>query len=250
MRVPDDVTLLLADDNWGNIRKLPNPEEASRKGGYGIYYHFDYVGGPRNYKWLNTTQISRVWEQMNLAYKFGADKLWIVNVGDIKPMEYPTSFFLDFAWDPEKIGAGDLKEYTQNWAARQLGKEFSKEIADILLTYTKYNSRRKPELISPGTYSLSNFNEAERVVKEYNELVEKAEAIYRQIQKKYRDAYFQLVLFPVKASANLNELYVSAAKNKLYAAQGRAAANIYAAKTKELFEKDAELTNQYHTELA
>ncbi len=250
MRVPDDVTLLLADDNWGNIRKLPNPDEAPREGGYGIYYHFDYVGGPRNYKWINTTQISRVWEQMNLAYEFGADELWIVNVGDIKPMEFPTSFFLDFAWDPDKIGAGDLREYTENWSARQLGEQFSEEIADILLTYTKYNSRRKPELISPETYSLTNFNEADRIVKEYRDLEEKAEAIYKQIPKRYKDAYFQLVLFPVKASAILNELYVSAAKNRLYAEQGRASANTYADRTKELFDKDAELTEQYHTELA
>ncbi len=250
MRVPDDVTLLLADDNWGNIRKLPNPDDAPREGGYGIYYHFDYVGGPRNYKWINTTQISRVWEQMNLAYEFGANELWIVNVGDIKPMEYPTSFFLDFAWDPEKIGAGDLREYTEDWAARQLGEKFSEEIADILLTYTKYNSRRKPELISPETYSLTNFNEADRIVEEYRELEERAEAIYAQISEKYKDAYFQLVLFPVKASANLNELYVSAAKNNLYAEQGRASANKYAERTKELFDKDAELTEQYHTDLA
>lgn len=93
MRVPDDVTLLLADDNWGNIRKLPDPDEKERAGGYGIYYHFDYVGGPRNYKWINTSQISRVYEQMSLAYAYEANKLWIVNVGDIKPMEYPISFF-------------------------------------------------------------------------------------------------------------------------------------------------------------
>jgi hypothetical protein len=250
MRVPDDITLLLADDNWGNIRKLPNPEDEPREGGYGIYYHFDYVGGPRNYKWINTTQISRVWEQMNLAYEFGADELWIVNVGDIKPMEYPTSFFLDYAWDPEKIDAGDLRSYTEDWAARQLPKEYSEEIADILLTYTKYNSRRKPELISPETYSLTNFNEADRIVKEYRDLEQRAEAIYAQVPEEYKDAYYQLVLFPVKASANLNELYVSAAKNKLYAAQGRAAANKYAEKTKEFFDKDAELTEQFHTELA
>ncbi len=97
MRVPDDVTLLLCDDNWGNIRKLPRPGDKPRPGGYGIYYHFDYVGDPRNYKWLNTNSIPRVWEQMNLAYQYGADRIWIVNVGDLKPMELPISFFLDFA---------------------------------------------------------------------------------------------------------------------------------------------------------
>ena len=250
MRVPDDVTLLLADDNWGNLRKLPDPDQAPRAGGYGIYYHFDYVGGPRNYKWINTTQISRVWEQMNLAYQYGADELWIVNVGDIKPMEYPTSFFLDYAWNPQEIGPQDLRSYTQAWSARQLGEEHAQEIADILLTYTKYNSRRKPELISPDTYSLINFNEADRIVKEFRELEEKAEALYRLTSEEYKDAYYQLVLFPVKAAANLNALYVAAAKNRLYADQARAATNKYAREVRELFQRDAELTDQYHTELS
>ena len=103
MRVPDDVTLLWPDDNWGNIRRLPTPEERNRPGGAGVYYHFDYVGGPRNYKWLNTNQIERVWEQMKLAADYGADRLWIVNVGDLKPMELPTEFFLDYAWNPDAI---------------------------------------------------------------------------------------------------------------------------------------------------
>jgi hypothetical protein len=95
MRVPGDVTLLLCDDNWGNLRKLPSPAESPHPGGYGVYYHFDYVGGPRNYKWLNTNQIAKVWEQMHLAYRYGATRVWIVNVGDIKPMEFPIQFFLD-----------------------------------------------------------------------------------------------------------------------------------------------------------
>jgi len=246
MRVPEDVTLLLADDNWGNIRKLPNPEDAPREGGYGIYYHFDYVGGPRNYKWLNTVQIERVWEQMNLAYQYGATELWVVNVGDLKPMEFPISFFMDFAWNPEAIDANELEEYSVNWAEKQFGIKYASEIADILNKYTKYNSRRKPEMLSPETYSLVNYNEAENVVKDYNQLVEKAEEIYEELQEKYKDAYFQLVIFPVKASANLNELYVAAAKNRLYAEQGRTVANSYAEKVKELYKKDSELTEKYH----
>ncbi len=125
MRVPDDVTLLLADDNWGNIRKLPDPADKPREGGYGIYYHFDYVGGPRNYKWLNTTQIERVWEQMNLAYQYDATELWVVNVGDLKPMEFPISFFLDFAWDPGAIDANELEDYSENWAKKQFGSKYA-----------------------------------------------------------------------------------------------------------------------------
>jgi len=250
MRVPEDVTLLLCDDNWGNIRKLPELDAAPRKGGYGIYYHFDYVGGPRNYKWINTTQIERVWEQMHLAYDYGVDQVWIVNVGDIKPMEFPISFFLDYAWDPDAIDASNLQDYYTNWAASTFGNHKSTEIADILKKYTKYNSRRKPELIDTTTYSLNYYNEADRIVASYDSLVVKAKKVSDQLPEEYQDAYYELVLFPVLASANLNEMYVDAAKNHWYASQGRAATNDYAEKVKELFKKDAELTDHYHTELA
>lgn len=257
MRVPDDVTILLCDDNWGNIRKLPNLpagrqglNEKPRKGGYGIYYHYDYVGGPRNYKWLNTNQIERVWEQMHLAYEYGADRIWIVNVGDIKPMEFPIDFFLDYAWNPEKISADDLPEYYRSWAEEQFGKEYAGDVADIIAKYTKYNSRRKPEMLSPETYSLTNYREAETVVAEYNQLFEKANKIYNSIPSEYKDAFYQLVLHPVEACANLNELYVTTAKNHLYAEQGRVKTNMLAKKVSELFNKDAEITYYYNNVLA
>jgi len=250
MRVPDDVTLLLCDDNWGNIRKLPKLEDNPRSGGYGIYYHFDYVGGPRNYKWLNTNQISRIWEQMHLAYEYGADRIWVVNVGDIKPMEFPISFFLDYAWNPEKIPAEMLPPYTRQWAEKQFGKEHSLEIAHILTEYTRYNSRRKPELLAPDTYSLTNYREAERIVADYNNLYLKANSIYESIPAEYKDAFYQLVLHPVEACANLNELYVTTGKNRLYAKQGRAATNSLANIVKKLFQKDIDITNYYNNEMA
>ncbi|WP_278022566.1 glycosyl hydrolase 115 family protein [Flavobacterium ginsengisoli] len=250
MTVPDDVTLLLCDDNWGNIRKLPELDSKPRKGGYGIYYHYDYVGGPRNYKWINTNQIERTWEQMDLAYQYGVDKIWIVNVGDIKPMEFPIAFFLDMAWNPEKFNAENLEDYYVNWAKENFGNQFTEEIATILKLYTKYNARRKPELLDAKTYSVTNYNEADRVVADYQKLVEKANSINEKLQPEYKDAFYQLVLFPVLASSNLNEMYVATAKNQLYAAQGNAVANAYAEKVKELFEKDSELTNYYHTKLA
>ena len=250
MRVPDDVTLLLCDDNWGNIRKLPELDAAPREGGYGIYYHFDYVGGPRNYKWINTNQIERTWEQMHLAYEYGVDKVWIVNVGDLKPMEFPISFFLDYAWDPEAIDASNLQNYYEDWAANTFGGQKTAEIADILRKYTKYNARRKPELIDTTTYSLTHYNEANRVVNNYDSLAAKAKNVGGQLPSEYQDAYYELVLFPVLASANLNDMYVAAAKNHWYADQGRAATNAYAEKVKEDFKKDAELTDYYNTELA
>lgn len=250
MRVPDDVTLLLCDDNWGNVRKLPYLKDEPRKGGYGIYYHFDFVGGPRNYKWLNTTQIEKVWEQMYLSYEYGAREIWIVNVGDIKPMEFPISFFLDFAWNPEKFSADDLPGYYVSWAEKQFGADHAKDIAEIVQSYTRFNSRRKPEMLSPQTYSLVNFREAETVVKEYNQLADKARMIYEKMPADAKDAFYQLVLHPVEACANLNELYVTTGKNRLYAGQGRALTNKLAVKVKELFNKDAAITDFYHQDLA
>lgn len=245
MRVPDDVTLLLCDDNWGNIRKLPKLDEKPRKGGYGIYYHFDYVGGPRNYKWLNTNPLPRIWEQMHLAWEYNARQIWIVNVGDIKPMEFPISFFLDYAWNPEKIGAGDLQAYTEKWAAAQFGQQYAKAIAEIITGYAKYNGRRKPELLDANTYSL-NTGEWQNVVEDYNNLLKKAKEIGNTLPAAYKDAYFQLVLHPVKACANLNELYYNVALNKNAYTNKWIEANGYVDKVKQLYANDSLITLEYH----
>ncbi len=246
MRVDDDITILFSDDNWGNIRYLPKKQDLNRKGGYGMYYHFDFVGGPVSYRWLNVTQIERVWEQMKLTYEYGLNKLWIANVGDIKPMELPISFFLDYAWDPNSIQAKDIPEYYINWATQQFGDEFAAEIAEILSLYTKYNARRTPEMLTPDTYSIENYREADRVVDEYNELTEKSRKIYNQLPEVYKPSFYQLVLSPVEMSSNVTEMYVSAGKNKYYGERGAASANYYAEKVKNLFEKDVELTKEYH----
>jgi hypothetical protein len=245
MRVPDDVTLLLSDDNWGNLRKLPRLNEKPRKGGYGIYYHFDYVGGPRNYKWLNTNPLPRIWEQMHLAWEYKVQDIWIVNVGDIKPMEFPISFFLDYAWNPAKIDADDVQKYTEKWAADQFGDKYAKEIATLLAKYGKYNSRRKPELLDAKTYSLAT-GEWKRVVDEYSELLKKAETINNLLPAAYKDAYFQLVLHPIKACANLNEMYYNAALNQEAYQHKWIEANGYADKVKELYAADSLITRDYH----
>jgi hypothetical protein len=250
MRVAEDILLLFCDDNWGNVRILPQKDERDYPGGYGMYYHFDFVGGPVSYRWLNVTQIERVWEQMNLSYAWGVRDLWIVNVGDIKPMELPISFFLDFAWDVEGMRARDLPAYYVAWAEQQFGPEHAAEIGEILALYTKYNARRTPEMLSPDTYSLYHYREAERIVAEYRDLLARSEKIYEQLPASHRAAFYQLVLSPVALCSNLNEMYVAAGKNKLYAAQGRPAANDYADRVKAHFDRDAELTRYFHEELA
>jgi hypothetical protein len=246
MKVPDDVTLLLCDDNWGNIRRLPAVNAPKRKGGYGIYYHFDYVGGPRSYRWLNTNNIARVWEQMNLAYDHGVDKIWIVNVGDLKPMELPTSFFLDLAWDVKKWNAGNLDSYYTQWAARQFGNTWAKEIGQIMKKYALYASRRKPELLEARTYSIENYNEANRISNDWNNLLREADQLNEKIPEAYKNAFYQLVLHPVKAYGNLQNMYIALAWNQYYAKQNNALANGYADQVKQLYIKDSLINVEYH----
>jgi hypothetical protein len=250
MRVPDDVTLLWCDDNWGNIRRLPTAEERKRSGGAGVYYHFDYVGGPRNYKWINTNPIPKIWEQMNLALEYGADRVWIVNVGDLKPMEFPIDFFLSFARDPKRWPKEKVGEFTRLWAEREFGGAHGAEIADIVSKTLKYNARRKPELLEPATYSVTDYQEAERVVAEYKAIVAAAEKISADLPERARDAFFQLVTHPAKANAIVTEMYVTAARNRVYVAQERASANRMFAQTHALFQADIDLTDYYNHTMA
>ncbi|WP_228893710.1 glycosyl hydrolase 115 family protein [Pseudoduganella aquatica] len=245
MRVPDDVLLLWCDDNWANIRRLPTPEERKRSGGAGVYYHFDYVGGPRSYKWLNVTPIPKIWEQMRLAWEYDAKRMWIVNVGDLKPMEVPIEFFLSYAWNPSAWPAERLPDYLKLWAAREFSPEYADDIADIVAKYTKYNGRRKPEQLEPGTYSQVNYNEAARITAEYKDLAARANKIDAALPSEQRDAFFQLVQYPVNAGAVVNEMYTLAAQNQLYARQGRAFTNDLAERVRGLFKQDAELARQY-----
>ena len=247
MRVPDDITLLWSDDNWGNLRRLPTPDERKRSGGAGIYYHFDYVGGPRSYRWINSTPIAKVWEQMNLAYRHQADRIWITNVGDLKPMEFPTEFFLRMAWDPERWPKERLPEFGRLWAEREFGAPYAERIEKLITGYTRHNGRRKPELMEPDTFSLLHYQEAERVLAELQTLTDDAERLYGEIPAEKRDAFFQLVMHPVLATANITRLYVAVAKNRLYANQGRNTADHYRQQAKEYFQQDQNLKERYHS---
>ena len=247
MRVPDDVTLLFSDDNWGNVRRLPQPGQA-RSGGYGVYYHFDYVGGPRNYKWIDTNSIPRVWQQMRLADQFGARQLWIVNVGDLKPMELPTSFFLDMAWNPKSMTLGRMNDYPREWAAAQFGRAEAAGIGEVLARYGQLIARRKPELLDADTYELAF--EWPSVIAEWAALERDALAIERRIPAAARDGYFELVLHRVLAAANLHRLYWAVARNRDYARQGSPLANAKADEAERLFAADAALRRRYEVETA
>lgn len=239
LQVPDDVLLLFSDDNWGQLRRLPAPG-TRRAGGHGVYYHFDYVGGPRNYKWLNTVQIEKTWQQMNLAHAQGADALWIVNVGDLKPMEFPLSFFLDMAWAPTAMTPERLAAYPRDWAARTFGVP---EIGELLTRYGQYAARRKPELLDADSFPPDEYS---RRVAEWAALEARVADVKRALRPEQLDAYFQLVEHPVLALANLYRLYEAVAWNRQLAAAGDARANAFADRAEAAFRRDQELTARYH----
>jgi hypothetical protein len=241
LQVPEDITMLWADDNWGDVRRLPTAEERKRPGGAGIYYHFDYHGGPRSYQWINTSPIAKIWDQMSLAKEYGANRIWIVNVGHFKGYELPLEYFFSLGWNANRWTNSNVNEFTRLWAAREFGSDKAADIADILAKYTKYNGRRKPELLEAGTYSLDHYQEAERVVAEYQAISNKAEEISRQLPPEKQDAFYELVLFPIKACAILNQMYVAANQNAVFARQGRASANDKAAECRALFQEETNL---------
>ncbi|HSV26956.1 MAG TPA: glycosyl hydrolase 115 family protein, partial [Sedimentisphaerales bacterium] len=250
MRVPEDILILYCNDNWGNVRRMPGDAERARPGGLGIYYHFDYVGGVRNYKWHNTNALPKMWEQLKLSYAHGIDRLWLVNVGDIKPMEFPIQFFLSLAWNPDRFGPEQIAQFTLAWARQQFGPDHAADIARFLAHYTRINSRRKPELLDWKSFSLTNYREFERVADEYNALANEARRVFEAIPAEYRDAYYQLVMFPIEGTANLYNLYHATARNHFYAQQQRALTNTMADSARYFFDKHEAMARHYHTEFA
>ena len=202
--------------------------------------------GGQNSKWINISPIPRIWEQMNLAYRYGIDKIWIVNVGDLKPMEYPIQFFLDMAWDPEAYNPQNLTQHTVDFCRTVFGEEYADEGARLLRTYAKYNRRRTPESLDDETYSLANYHEWEQVTAAYNQLALDADALENKLPSEARDAWYQLLGYPIKASANLYYMYYALAMNKQLAKNSDPMANLWADRVEECFNKTAEFTRKYH----
>lgn len=249
MKVPDDVTLLLCDDNWGNVRRVPNAKERKHKGGWGLYYHVDYVGAPRNSKMLNVTPVQNPWEQLTLAYENGIDRLWILNVGDLKPMEYPISQFMDMAWNPRKYDANNITRHTRNWCAQQFGESQADEAARILNLICKYNGRCTPEMLDKNTYSLEN-GEWQEVVNQYLQLEADALRQYNSLPAAYHDAYRQIILFPIELMSNLHQMYFAQAQNNALYKQGNPKANVWADECERLFKRDSIICDYYNHKMS
>lgn len=249
MKVPDDVTLLLCDDNWGNVRRVPNAKERKHKGGWGLYYHVDYVGAPRNSKMLNVTPVQNPWEQLTLAYENGIDRLWILNVGDLKPMEYPISQFMDMAWNPRKYDVNNITRHTRDWCAQQFGESQANEAARILNLICKYNGRCTPEMLDKNTYSLEN-GEWQEVVNQYLQLEADALRQYNCLPASYHDAYRQIILFPIEMMSNLHQMYFAQAQNHALYKQGNPKANVWADECERFFKRDSLICDYYNHKMA
>ncbi len=232
--VPDDVTLLFCDNNWGYIRRKGTAEERKRKGGLGLYYHIDMNGGPWNDRWVNTTTIPKLREQLHEAYASGIDRIWIINVGDLKPKEVPIDFIMNYAWNPDAVKPGDEQPWLERFAGSIFGEENASEVADLIAKYSKYNLLRKPEVQIPGI-----FNEHEMLVtsQRWQSLAQRAENLRAKLPEQMQDAYYQLVYYPVVASANVAEIYNHATMGDSLGIEA-------------MLQKDAELSAYYNNVMA
>ena len=245
LRVPDDVMILISDDNWGDIRRVPTAAERSRKGGWGIYYHVDYVGAPRNTKWLNVTQTQQMFEQLSLAYDFGIQRMWILNVGDLKPMEYPIQLFMDMAWNPKEYTQQTVIDHTRRFFGSVFSDCVADEAASIYNRNCQYMARVTPEMLDARTYNVET-GEWRQVADDYARLERRAVRLYDEIPAEARDFYRQLILFPVQAMAN----HYAQAMNQYLAKAGSPDANEWAAEVKRCFERDSVLCRYYNKEIA
>jgi hypothetical protein len=245
MRVPDDVTIMLCDDNWGNIRRVPNMKERKHPGGWGLYYHVDYVGAPRNTKWLNVTPSQNMCEQLKLAYNNGINRMWILNVGDLKPMEYPISLFMDMAWDTDRYEAENVMEHTLDFCKQQFGDSQAAEAARILNLVCKYNGRVTAEMLDKNTYNLET-GEWQQVVAQYQQLETEALRQYITLRQDQQNAYNELILFPVQAMGNLYYMYYAQAMNNSLYSNNDPAANLWADRCEQAFKRDSLLCASYN----
>lgn len=234
--VPDDVTLLFCDNNWGYIRRTGPEKERARKGGMGMYYHIDMNGGPWNDRWINTTTAAKIREQLNLAYQTGIDRIWIINVGDLKPKEMPIDFIMHYAWNPDDYPADKIDQYMVDWARSIFGGEYAREIADIVTEYSNMNLERKPEVQRVGIYSVET-GEAQRMFNRWDELEKRTLSLSKKMPAEMQDAFYQLVEYPAVASAGVAKIYLAATLGDSITMQ-------------TLFERDKQMTDKYNKVIA
>jgi hypothetical protein len=243
---------MFPDDNAGSLMRLPIANDTNRAGGFGIYYHIDMNAPPRNYKWINTIQMIKSWHQLKLGYEKNAQKIWVVNVGDIKPLEIPTAHIMAMAYDITQFQTVESTgEWMMKWAARQFGPSVANVTNTIMTEYGRLIIRRKYEQLSttPFAFDVVNYDEAESNLKDWLNLVPVAQAAYDSLDPATATSFFEVVLHPVIAGATVENLYEKYTRNQLYAQQKRTSTNLMALQVLSLFAQDTAITERFHTML-
>lgn len=263
LKVPEDVTLVWPDDNYGYIQRLDNKKESERSGGSGVYYHVSYWGRPHDYIWLCSTSPGLIREEMTKAYDMQARNLWVVNVGDIKPAEYDIQFFLDMAYQIKPFkNSAYTKTHLQNWVADNLSSKNAGKITDVLWRYYQLAFERKPEFMGwsqtePTTQTkLTAYNhfaygdQAQQRINAYSDLQQQVKALKANIAPNRQDAFYQLVEYPVTGAALINKKFLYRDKAYIYAEQGRLSANRYDSLSQAAYQQIIDATNYYNTRLS
>ena len=263
LNLPEDITLVWTDDNYGYIRQLSTPEEQNREGGAGVYYHTSYWGRPHDYLWLNSTNPVLMWEEMVKAYEFKSRDLWILNCGDIKPHEYNIELFLDMAWDMRPFEKSiAVKKHMTNWAAREFGENVANETTNLLFENNRLSYIRRPEFMAwsqvepvtkAGETELTQYHYSDEVttrIDAYERLVEASDRLYKTIPENRKDAFYQLVYYPIIGASKLNQKWLYYYKNKFSALQGKQSAHFYGEQSANAYNSILKETNYYNKALA
>ena len=266
LEVPEDVTLIWCDDNYGYIRRLSNKKEQERIGGSGVYYHVSYWGRPHDYLWLTSTSPGQIYSEMRRAYDYNARKIWILNVGDFKAAEYLSEFFLDLAWNINVVDESTVFQHMLGWNKKTFGQEVAGQITDIMKKYYHLGAIRKPEHMGwnrveegvyPGLTPVidTEYNpffreELSARLSEYVRLQKKAEFTASKIKENRKDAYFEMVLYPVSAAAQMNQKLLNAQLARYYNRCDTALSGIYAQLSLQAYHNIEKLTEHYNKGIA
>ena len=262
MKLPGDITIVWPDDNYGYLKRLSNEEEQKRKGRSGVYYHISYLGHPHDYLWINTTSPALMYEELHKAYVTGADRYWLLNVGDLKPGELGIQLFTDMAWNIDQFNSQNIAGYESNFLSGLFGERYKSRLKAIMDDYYRLAFIRKPEYMD-GNYkwnslfskprivdtgfSLSNYNEAEDRLADYNRIATASRKLLEDLPEEDKAAFFELVDYPVEGASLINKEMLTAQQNRRYARQGRSMTNLLAKNVQSFHDSIALITREYNS---
>lgn len=263
LELPDDVTIIWPDDNYGYMKRLSSPREQKRSGRAGVYYHVSYLGKPHDYLWMSTISPALMYEELRKAYDATADRVWLLNVGDIKSCEFSMNLFLSMAYDINAFGYHNISTCQARWLADMFGQEYYEDFRDITTTFYHQSFSRKPELMGWGyqwstnkhgkerntdtDFSFTNYREADTRLAEYDRIGTKVDSILQQLPESEKAGFYQLLYYPVKGCEYLNKMVLYGQKNRWYALQGRAATDSIAKEAKACYDSLQIITQGYNS---